>query len=287
MIKSMTGFARLQSSFDWGQASWEIRSVNHRYLEPHFRLPDNLRHIEPALRELLKKFLSRGKLDVSLQIQTEASSSQFQVNQELLQQVTKTAELIAQSIEKPAKLNPIELLQWPGVIKETGTDLEQFEADALSKFGEAIELLVDQRSREGTEIAKMINTRLQAIHAIVVQVREKLPEIRANQRQRIIDRIENLKLEVGQDRLEQELVYLAQKNDVDEELDRLEAHIREVNHCLNQKKATGRRLDFLMQELNREANTLSSKSTTSDMTQGAVELKVLIEQMREQIQNIE
>lgn len=287
MTHSMTGFARQQNTFEWASLTWEIRSINHRYLEAHFRLPDTLRVLEPQLREVLREKIARGKIEVSLQLQKISQQQSIHIDRELAQQVINACEEINQLMGKTASVNPMQIMQWPGVIIESETDFEAVKNDALKSFDKAVDDLIQQRAREGDELQKHISQRLVKISELVAQTREALPLIKENQRQKLLDKLAALQVEIDQDRLEQELVYLAQKSDVDEELDRLETHVKEVQNCLKQKKPVGRRLDFLMQELNREANTLSSKATVSDTTQTAVELKVLIEQMREQIQNIE
>jgi len=283
----MTGFARHECSFSWGDVTWEIRSVNHRYLEPHFRLPENLRALEPHLREQMRKRLSRGKVEVNLQFRSNELSQSLELNSDFLINLANAAKTVAQSLHNAAPLNPLEVMRWPGVIQQAPQDMEQMQADALSGFDAALGKLIDQRTREGGELQNLIEARLANISELVLKVRALIPNIQSNQKQKILEKITALQVEVDQSRLEQELVYLAQKSDVDEELDRLETHVNEVKHCFKQSTPIGRRLDFLMQELNREANTLSSKSTVSDTTQIAVELKVLIEQMREQVQNIE
>lgn len=287
MTHSMTGFARNQETFTWAQLTWEIRSINHRYLEPHFRLPETLRLLEPNLREILRNKIARGKVEVSLQVQKTTAQQTINIDENLAKEVIQAAETINHQLSKPATINPMQILQWPGVIQESEIDPEQAKANALSSFSTAVDDLIQQRAREGKELKNHITNRLDQVNALVEKTRLVLPELKQNQRSKLLEKLSVLEVEVDQDRLEQELVYLAQKSDVDEELDRLETHANEVKNCLNQKKPVGRRLDFLMQELNREANTLSSKATVSDTTQTAVELKVLIEQMREQVQNIE
>lgn len=287
MTRSMTGFARHECRFEWGNVTWEIRSVNHRYLEPHFRLPDNLKALEPNLRDQLRKRLGRGKVEVALQYQAQEPTEALDLNQALLEKLTKASAVVAEQLPNSAPLNPLEVMRWPGVIQQASLDFETMQSDALTGFAEAVTKLIEQRGREGSELQTLIETRLATISELIAKVRVLMPQILTNQKQRILDKIDALKVEVDQGRLEQELVYLAQKSDVDEELDRLDTHITEVKHCFKQTTPIGRRLDFLMQEFNREANTLSSKSTVSDTTQIAVELKVLIEQMREQVQNIE
>ncbi len=287
-IASMTAFARHQSEHDWGQLVWEMRTVNHRFLEPNLKLPDSLRSLEPRLRELLRNTLSRGKFEAQLRFLPKASSDQqLQLNQALLYQLRDAAEKISEQLDKPAAVNPMELLRWPGVVQEQEQDLEAIETEALRLFQEALQSLTAQRLREGEELVKFIQQRLEGISAIVTQVREAMPAILARQREKLSSQLAQLKVELDQGRLEQEVAVLTQKADIHEEIDRLDTHVKEVAHTLSQGGAIGRRLDFLMQELNREANTLSSKSVVSDTTMCAVELKVLIEQMREQIQNIE
>lgn len=288
MIQSMTAFAREASQGDWGTLTWEIRSVNHRYLEPHFKLPENLREIEPSLREGLRKHLNRGKVECALRWQpVEQSGQGFDLNIELVKDINQAANQVNRILDNPAHLNALELLQWPGVMKTAQVDAAPLKKAALDAFDLALKNLVDTRTREGEQLKPLFDQRLDATSAIVTEVREKLPTILASQRENILARFEDAKLELDSGRIEQEMVMLAQKTDVAEELDRLDAHVKEVRSVLNKKGAIGRRLDFLMQELNREANTLSSKSIVTDTTKAAVELKVLIEQMREQVQNIE
>ncbi|WP_299770418.1 YicC/YloC family endoribonuclease [uncultured Pseudoteredinibacter sp.] len=287
MPRSMTGFARSEQQYPWGSISWELRSVNHRYLEPNFRLPEAHRGLEPNLREQIRNKLSRGKLDISLNIQLGSSeNNQIGLNQELIEQLISANQQL-QGLGDFSPLDPLELLKWPGVIIEDRVDGEQLKQDALSQFGQTIDQLIDSRNREGEELANMIEQRLQGISEQVTLVRGLMPQILKAQRDKLLERLSDLKADLDADRVEQEIVILAQKADVDEELDRLDTHVTEVRRTLKQKGAIGRRLDFLMQELNREANTLSSKSIVTDTTAAAVELKVLIEQMREQIQNIE
>lgn len=288
MIQSMTAFAREASQGDWGTLTWEIRSVNHRYLEPHFKLPENLREIEPSLREGLRKHLNRGKVECALRWQpVEQSGQGFDLNIDLVKDINQAANQVNRILDNPAHLNALELLQWPGVMKTAQVDAAPLKKAALDAFDLALKNLVDTRTREGEQLKPLFDQRLDATSAIVTEVREKLPTILASQRENILARFEDAKLELDSGRVEQEMVMLAQKTDVAEELDRLDAHVKEVRSVLNKKGAIGRRLDFLMQELNREANTLSSKSIVTDTTKAAVELKVLIEQMREQVQNIE
>lgn len=289
MPRSMTGFARHEAKLPWGTVIWEVRSVNHRYLEPGFRLPEDFREIEPALRDLLRKTLQRGKVEISLYLQHEQENeTELGINLQRVAQLGQAAGQIYQQLgEKAALINPLDLLKWPGVIQKQEVDREARQAEVINLFQQALNMLVEHRSREGAELEQLILQRLDAVSAQVRAVRARLPEILQGQREKLQQKIASLGVELDPERLEQEIVLLAQKADVDEELDRLDTHVAEVKRSLKQSESLGRRLDFLMQELNREANTLSSKAIVSDTTQAAVELKVLIEQMREQIQNIE
>lgn len=289
MPRSMTGFARREAKLSWGTLVWEIRSVNHRYLEPSFRLPEDFREIEPHLRDAMRKALQRGKVEASLNVHWEQEGeSELGVNLAKVAQLTKAAQQINGLLgDVAAPVNALEILRWPGVIQKQELDRDAMHQAALELFDSALEGLIEHRSREGAELEQLILSRLDSVSAQVVKVRARMPEILAAQRDKLQAKLTALQVELDPERLEQEIVLLAQKADVDEELDRLDTHVIEVKRSLKQTDSLGRRLDFLMQELNREANTLSSKSIVSDTTQAAVELKVLIEQMREQIQNIE
>lgn len=289
MPRSMTGFARREAKYEWGTAVWELRSVNHRYLEPNFRLPEEFREIEPALREALRKQLQRGKVDVGLHIQWETTGSdELGLDSARVAQITQAARDINALLgASAAPINSLDILRWPGVIQKQEWDREQLHAQVLAQFNDAIAGLIEHRTREGAELEKIILQRLEGVSQQVAQVRARMPEILQSQRDKLTTKLAALQIELDPERLEQEIVLLAHKADVDEELDRLDTHVREVKHSLKKEDSLGRRLDFLMQELNREANTLSSKSVVSETTQAAVELKVLIEQMREQVQNIE
>lgn len=283
----MTAFARESSSAPGGTLTVELRTVNHRYLDCTFKLPDALRGLEPRLRELAGNSLARGKLDCLIRIQVQqCGTADINVNEEQLQQLLAAAARVSASLETRAPTS-LEVLQYPGICSVPEQSEEALHSAALALFERALQTLAGNRQREGEKMAALINERIDQVEAQVASTRDRVPELRRLQRDRVISRIEELGVDVDQGRLEQELVYLAQKADVDEELDRLDAHVQEVRRALTRGGPCGRRLDFLMQELNREANTLSSKSTSSTTTQDAVELKVLIEQMREQIQNIE
>jgi uncharacterized protein (TIGR00255 family) len=286
--KSMTGFARQEEQYPWGVISCEIRSVNHRYLEPQIRLPELLRPIEPAIREALRERLHRGKIEVNFQLELADSSDQgVSVNKEKLEALINTVDAIRSNHSDIAQIDPIRLLQWPGVVEQMTPDTEDIHNAGISLVGKALTSLVNHRQREGLILKSHIEDRLEDISQLVVEVRAIVPQALQLQKDKLISRLEDLKSDMDEIRLEQEMVLLANKSDVAEELDRLDTHIREVKHILAQPKAIGRRLDFMMQELNREANTLSSKAITTDTSQAAVSIKVLIEQMREQIQNIE
>ena len=287
MIHSMTAFARAEQAGTNGTLSWELRSVNHRYLEPHLRLPDAFRDLEGAVREALRNGLSRGKVECTLRFAEDSAGQPLQVDRERAAQLVAAAESVASLIKHPAPLNPLEVLSWPGVLVADAADPQVLNKAALSLFKQALDELKQSRSREGIELAKLLNERLDSIDGEVAALRELVPQMLAVQRQKILARSAELQVELDPQRLEQELVILAQKSDVAEELDRLSTHVSEVRRVLKSGGAAGRRLDFLMQELNREANTLGSKAFDTRSTQAAVNLKVLIEQMREQVQNIE
>jgi uncharacterized protein (TIGR00255 family) len=289
MPRSMTGFARREAKLPWGTLVWEIRSVNHRYLEPSFRLPEDFREIEPQLRDAMRKALQRGKVEASLSVQWEQEGeSELGINLTKVAQLTKASQQINGLLgAAAAPVNALDILRWPGVIQKQELDREALHKSALELFESALQGLIEHRTREGAELEQLILNRLDSVSVQVANVRARMPEILAAQREKLQTKLAALQVELDPERLEQEIVLLAQKADVDEELDRLDTHVIEVKRSLKQTDSLGRRLDFLMQELNREANTLSSKSVVSETTQAAVELKVLIEQMREQVQNIE
>jgi uncharacterized protein (TIGR00255 family) len=288
----MTAFARQTGEFAWGSLVWEIRSVNHRYLEPGFKLPESLRMLEGELREQLRAHVARGKIECSLRlIQNAAASSRIAVNTPLLEQLIAASAGVQEKLPQAAALNPLELLAWPGVLQQPDTDCDAIAQAASELFKSALHQLVESRAREGAALRQFIAAQLDAVAAIIQATRLQMPQILLAQRQKLEARLapilESNGMELNQDRIEQEIVMLAQKSDVEEELDRLQTHIKEAHRALQQREPCGRRLDFLMQEFNREANTLSSKSLTAEITLNAVQLKVLIEQMREQVQNIE
>lgn len=286
MIRSMTAFASGERSTPWGTLACELRAVNHRFLEPGFRLSEELRALEPALRERLAQRLSRGKVDVSLRLRAASSSEGLRLNPQLLDQLGGLA--VDLSGRFPGfKVEFTELLRYPGLVEQSEIDAEALQAECLALTDAVLAEFIKAREREGAALAAVMRERLDGIEAIVAQVRTVLPEIRAALRARLDARIADLKQPLEPGRLEQELVLQLQKIDVDEEIDRLGAHVAEMRRTLASKEAVGRRLDFLLQEFNREANTLGSKSIDARSSAASVELKVLIEQLREQVQNIE
>ncbi|MEP5765819.1 MAG: YicC/YloC family endoribonuclease [Halieaceae bacterium] len=287
-VNSMTAFAREADDASQGSLVVEIRSVNHRYLDCVFKLPEQLRGLEPALRQQTQAALARGKLEVQMRWQAQPGlSDALQVNPQRLTQLAEAMQVVSESVPTSQTPTTLEILQWPGVVAAAGDDADSINTLAASVFQRALQTLQETRAREGEKMSQLILERLQQVGEEVRAARSRMPELLAQQRQRLETRLAELDIEVEPGRVEQELVMLAQKADVEEELDRLEAHVQEVERVLAKGGPCGRRLDFLMQELNREANTLSSKSISGSTTQNAVELKVLIEQMREQIQNLE
>ncbi|WP_068546177.1 YicC/YloC family endoribonuclease [Thalassotalea crassostreae] len=287
MIHSMTAFARNEVKGDWGNAVWEIRSVNQRFLETYFRMPEQFRGLEPVLRERFRKKLARGKVECNLRFNINpAAKSDLSINTKLAEQLIESANWIVNTAGD-GKLNPVDIMKWPGVMEAEEADMNAISAELLAGFDQALKDFISARASEGTNMAELINQRLDGITQQAETVKAHMPEIIQWQRDRIIEKFKDAGIDPDSTRLEQELVLLAQKMDVDEEIDRLHSHVKETQKILKKGGAQGRRLDFMMQEFNREANTLGSKSINTDITAAAVELKVLIEQMREQIQNIE
>ncbi len=283
----MTAFARESENTEQGVLTVELRSVNHRYLDLSLKMPETLRALEPKVRELAGARVARGKLDCMFRIQSHPGrAAELKVNNQQLQQLLAATVQITDKFET-RQPSPLEILQFPGICDAPEQSEEALQKTALGLFSQALKTLADNRKREGEKLADMILSRLDQLEEVVANTRGIVPALKQQQRDRLLARLADLTVDADPGRLEQELVYLAQKSDVDEELDRLNAHVEEVRRALKKGGPCGRRLDFLMQELNREANTLSSKSISSNTTQDAVELKVLIEQMREQIQNIE
>lgn len=288
MTQSMTAFARSESSSDWGVLTLELRAVNHRYLDVSMRLPEDIRVLETKLRNTIAARVSRGKLELNIRIQSSNDQPrELTINVLLVEQLAKANRQIEQLLYNPSTINPMDVLHWPGVIQSPQLDIKAFHAAVLALLDQALDDFVQNRQREGEKLAGLIRERCQSMQGIVAEVEQKIPDIINSRREKITARLEELAAELDQNRLEQEVVYMIQKLDVAEELDRLKAHFQEVQHVLEQAKPVGRRLDFLMQELNREANTLGSKSVDTSTTRASVDMKVLIEQMREQVQNIE
>ena len=288
MIYSMTAYARKEVKGDWGSAVWEIRSVNQRYLETYFRMPEQFRGLEPVLRERFRKRLARGKVECNLRFEANpAAKGELSINEALASQVIKAAEQVMHMTGELSRINPFQVMQWPGVMETPEQDMDAVNKVLLEAFDGAMDEFIEARAREGENMKALIEQRLEAITSEVVKVRARMPEILEWQRERLFSKFEDAKVELDPSRVEQELILLAQKSDVAEELDRLDSHVKETTNILKKGGAVGRRLDFMMQEFNRESNTLASKSISTDITASGVELKVLIEQMREQIQNID
>lgn len=288
MVCSMTAFARKELHGDWGQAVWEIRAVNHRYLEMSFRLPEGFRELESKLRQVLQRKLARGKIDCNLKyIAGAAIQSQVSVNHGLVKSLTDCLNQLAAIGQCENKYRTMDLLRWPGIVELAPQNLSISFSPLIEGFERALEDLREQRLQEGNAISKLLFQRVERIQSLSSKAKLVYQQALEKATQKIKTKVASLNLEVDQHRLEQECVYWAQKMDVFEEIERIETHVDEVKRLLKGDKPLGRRLDFLMQEFNREANTLASKSTDSDLTQIAVDLKVLIEQMREQVQNVE
>lgn len=287
MIYSMTAFAHLEIKKEWGNAVWEIRSVNQRFLETYFRLPEAFRHLEMGLRERLRNSLTRGKVECSLRVElAQASNNKIALNNDYAEQVIASLKTL-QSIAGEGEINLVDVLRYPGVVDAQSQDLDQIAQDLLAGFEQILTDFIAMRGREGENLQAIIQQRLDSIAEIAQSVQNQMPEVLQWQKDRLQQRFEELNLQLDPQRLEQEMVLTAQRVDVAEELDRLQLHVKETSSILKKGGAVGRKLDFMMQELNRESNTLASKSINADITNSAVELKVLIEQMREQIQNLE
>ena len=287
MIRSMTAFARQEVKRPWGTAAWELRSVNQRYLETYIRLPEQLRSLEPVIRERLRQRLTRGKVECNLRFDLSSNAqSGLNMNEDLAKQLVAAANWV-KNYSHEGEINPLEILRWPGVMSAQEQDLDTISEELLAALDNTITAFIDAREREGAALKTLIEQRLDGVTEEVRKVRAQMPDILLWQRERLQSKLDDAQIQVDPNRLEQELILLAQRIDVAEELDRLDAHVKETHNILKKKEAVGRRLDFMMQEFNRESNTLASKSINADITSSAIELKVLIEQMREQFQNIE
>ena len=288
MIQSMTAFAREETTETWGTAIWEVRSVNNRYLDVGTRTPEDFRGLDLMIRERVSKRLSRGKVDCTLRLQASANAGgALTINRDLVERLGRAGEEVRSVLGDGSALRVMDVLRWPGVIETAPQDLDKISARVLELLGEAVDSLVAMRGREGDKIHDMIEQRCEQVQQISVDLQRVLPSIQQSMRVRLTERLAEVSEQLDSQRLEQEMVLFSNKMDVSEELDRLAAHTEEVRRVLQEKKPVGRRLDFLMQEMNREANTLGSKSVDQQVTRASVDLKVLIEQMREQIQNVE
>lgn len=287
MISSMTAFAREEYQKSWGHVCWELRSVNHRYLDISIRLPDEWRSLDFAVRKLIQNYLKRGKIDCLLHFQAGYSNNpHFEINTVFVEQLWEAIKIVDKITGNTMPPEALTILRWPGVLELQTLDVDSVSAEVLQQLEITLEHLVVERKREGTQLAVILEQRCSAIAQEIVKVRAELPTILQAQRERLQVRLMEVVAELDKERLEQEIVLFAQKMDVAEELDRLEAHLAEVKEALTQEHV-GRRLDFLVQELHREANTLGAKSNHIKTSHSVVELKVLIEQIREQVQNIE
>ena len=289
MISSMTAFARASRSGPHGDFTWELRSVNHRYLELSLRLPDALRGLEPRVRELASRELGRGKVDITLRHAPSVGAARLDIDESTLAALLSAAAQVRDQMGTHATPpDPLDVLRWPGVIKSAeGADQDAVDAEALHALHTAFGELKATRRREGERLAALIEERAAGVLELTQKIGARMPAIRDAWREKLRERIAALGVPVEPARLEQELVLAAQKGDIAEELDRIGIHVKEIRDVLAKGGAVGRRLDFLMQELGREANTVGSKAIDMEITQAAVGLKVLVEQMREQIQNIE
>lgn len=288
MIQSMTAFSRAQGQGQWGTAVCEIRSINHRYLEMSVRMPDTLHELEVLMRERVRHHIKRGKIECHIRYQPgDVTGSEIIINKHLAEQLCSATDTIGKMLKNPAPVNAMDILHWPGILQIAEVDLENIQDEIIKLLDKALLDLVEARSREGAELKILFLQRLEGMKIEIAKVREHLPDVVKGQRERLMARFKDAKLELDSTRLEQEMVIFAQKTDVSEELERIDTHISEVRRVLKAGGVVGRRLDFLMQELNREANTLGAKSVDVETTRASVELKVLIEQVREQVQNVE
>lgn len=288
MIHSMTAYGRVENSEGQNSISCEIRSVNHRYSEISIRLPEELRPLEQKIRDHISGKIKRGKIECNIRIEKHnAYDEALSINQDLLKNIIEASKRINSDLSTSAPLDSLDLLRWPGVLEKSTLDVKEIDKLLFPLVNEAIDIVIDTRQREGEKIKKMLTDRCTKIKEIINNVQKQIPDILKNYRKKLTQRVQEISDEIDNDRLEQELLFLSQKADIEEEIDRLGAHVDEVVRVIDRKEPVGRRLDFLMQEMNRESNTLGSKSNHIYTSNASVELKVVIEQMREQIQNIE
>jgi len=283
----MTGFARRERQFPFGMLAWEVKTVNHRFLEIGCRLPEEFRAAESEFRQMIAGAVRRGKVDCALVFRPAAAAGSLDLDRALLNALTERARHVAEQAGPAASIDVMDLLRWPGVVRDAARDVKPMQEAAQSLLGETLAELARFRDSEGSRIEEGILQRCDGLLDFAARVSLRLPEVRARLRTKLLDRVAELAASVDHDRLEQELAILAQRLDVDEEIDRLRGHVAEVRKTFADREPAGRRLDFLMQELNREANTLSSTSQDIETTRAAVDMKVVIEQMREQVQNVE
>jgi len=288
MTNSMTGFSRCSSEQSTGSLVWELRTVNHRYLDISVKLPEDLRGLESEVKQRVAGRIKRGKVECHLRYKSaDTQQSDLLVNEEFASAILRACQKISKQLHQSIEMNVIDVLKWPGVVREPEVDITPVMSAALSLFDQTLNELCESKKSEGQRLQSMLEERCAAMQLIVADERKRRPELINKTREKLLDKIKALSIEHDANRFEQEIAYIIQKMDVDEELDRMESHFVEIGKVLKRDEAVGRRLDFIMQELNREANTLASKSTDIGTTQASVELKVLIEQMREQVQNIE
>ena len=287
MTRSMTGFARSQTQGDWGELVWELRSVNHRYLDIHLRLPEPLRALEPAIRDAISRVLSRGKVDVAAKLQTADNTQTIEIDEQRLTALADALSQVRATVIDCQAPDALRLLSYPGVQREVEPDMDAIHRDALTALNDALGQLQSMRDDEGSRLAQMLVERARQIGEHADAAAARVPQVRDSWHAKMRSRLDELDTETDPARLEQELIFTAQRMDVAEEIDRLHSHVAALESALEKSEPIGRRLDFLMQEFNREANTLGSKSQDAELTAHAVEMKVLIEQMREQVQNIE
>lgn len=288
MLYSMTGFARHTQSSSWGQLSIEIRSINHRYLESSFRCPDNLKVLEPILKEKLSQHISRGKIEVQIRLVGDNNASaRLLLNESLVEEYLNAHRQISNIIKSDKSLTATEIMRLPNILTQAEVNIDEIKTVLLDLFITTLDDLAKNRAIEGEKIAKMISTRINAMRELIKEAQIIRPEAVKKLREKIMTKLQEIDIESNAQRLEQEIVFYTQRLDIDEEIDRLNAHLSEMEAALLRKEPIGRRLDFITQELNREANTLSSKSQDLNLTKIGIELKVIIEQIREQIQNVE
>lgn len=288
MLQSMTAFARRQRKIALGELCWEVRSVNHRYLDASLRMPEQFRYLEPELRTLLRKRINRGKIECQLRFQdTNSDNQSILINKGMISALLDTGANLATELQLANDLSVRHILAWPGVIEAQTLNVDNIQHDVLELFNEALEDLVSFRAREGLALQELLNARIQQTAEAILEARAQIVSMSGQIKEKLLTRLEHVRMHVAEERIEQEIAVLLTRYDIAEELDRLDTHLHEVQRVIHKEAIAGRRLDFLIQELHREASTLSAKSDSVVLTQIAVTMKVLIEQMREQIQNIE